>query len=591
MAIGNKQILELLKASTEFGFLSEPVLGDLADRLEIQEIDGGAKIVTEGELIDSMFVLISGRLRVSRQGKDGNTLLYNEILPGECVGEMGVILHQPRTADITALRKSVLGVLSQKEFENLLKKYPVEMNRAFSHAIYNHMRHHARAKRQKRAHSFLVVPLSEDINVSKVSQNLTKAFSFMGPAEHIFLDTAVSKDGLNFDDLETNNLFLVYQTGAVFSYKKLKSYQHADQILFVSRAGASKEISPVEKHFAEEPGFKLMRKHLIILHEKKNRVCDDRQKWREKRDVERVYPATLDNPSDYRRIARFLTSKAVGVVLGGGGARGFAHIGALRALEEADIPVDLLGGNSMGALIGACYAFGIPLGHIHREILRFAKGAMALDLPIVSILSGKNFKKALLETFDNTQVQSLWLSYFAAACNLSKADTAVLDSGPLWQAILASNSPAGLLPPVIYSGQLLVDGSALENVPVQAMRKRLGTILELRRGNGAIIAIDVDVKKDLTVSNDISSLTKWNVFKSNFSSNPAKLPNLKDILIHSSHIGGLAQRGRIIAAADYYLEPPVSHFPLTAYKNADEIIAMGYEYTAKQIAGWESLPI
>lgn len=587
MTIENEQILELLKASTEFGLLSNPVLIELADRLEIQEVNSGTQIISEGQLTNSMFVLISGRLRVSRQSMDGDILLYNEILPGECVGELGVILHQNRTADITTLRKSVLGILSQKEFENLLKKYPLEINRTFSQAIYNHLRHTRRVKEQKRAHSFIVVPLSADVNVSKVTQNITNAFSLMGLAEHVILDQTSSDKRINIDLLETDNDFLVYQAEAEPSRQTLDSYQYADQILFVSNSGSSKELSAIEKHLANEPGFKLMRKHLIVLHNSKTSFCDDKLEWQKTRDVERVYPACLDGLSDYQRIARFLVSKAVGVVLGGGGARGFAHLGALRAFEEANIPVDLLGGNSMGALIGACYAFGIPLKEIHHEILRFTKGAIKLDLPIVSILSGKNFEKAMLEIFGDTQIQSLWLSYFASACNLSKANTTVLDSGSLRQAILASNSPAGLLPPVIHSGQLLVDGSILENVPVQAMRKRLGTQLEQRHGNGTIIAIDVDVKENFIVDDDITSLEKWNVIKSNFSSRSPKLPGLKDILLRSSLIGGLAQRRRTISTADYYLEPPVSHFPITAYKNAEEIITIGYQYTIEKIAEWK----
>ena len=246
--------------------------------------------------------------------------------------------------------------------------------------------------------------------------------------------------------------------------------------------------------------------------------------------------------------------------------------------------MDLLGGNSMGALIGACYAFGIPRQTIHSTILQFTKGIIKLDLPLVSIFSSKNYENALRKIFGETQVESLWMTYFSAACNLSRADTTVIDSGPLWQAVLASNSPAGLLPPVIKDGQLMVDGAILENVPVQAMRGRLGTALERRRGNGTIIALDVDIKEEIRVPSHVTAISRWEVIKSRFNKKSASVPGLKTILTYANQIGGLAQRRRIMGLADYYLELPVSHFPLTAYNSAREIIDIGYEYTMSKMS-------
>ncbi len=583
MNVYKDQIVELLKVGLEFRKLPDPVLNELVDTLQIREVAGGTQVISEGDNVDSLFILVSGRLRVSRQGKDGNIMLFNEILPGEIVGELGVILDQQRAADITALRTSVLGVLLKKDFESLLKKYPVEINRVFSQAIYNHLRHARRVESQKRAHSFVVIPLTDSVDADRVTHNLTLAFSDMGRARHVLLESTFSSEHLNIDALEAENDFLVYQVRLSDTNSPLENFKHADQILFVADAGSGKELSPVEILLANDPGTRLTRKHLIVLHPGKSSLCDDKLAWQHPRDVERVYPASPEDLSDYQRIARFLVGKAVGIVLGGGGARGFAHLGALKAFEENGIPVDLLGGNSMGALIGAFYAFGIPREEIHSTILKFIKGIIKLDLPIVSIFSGRNYEKALRKIFGDTQVQNIWMTYFSAACNLSRADTTVIDSGPLWQAVLASNSPAGLLPPVIKDGQLMVDGAILENVPVQAMRGRLGTALERRRGNGTIIALDVDIKEDICVDPQTTALNSWDVIKSRFNKKSSAMPGLKSILTYANQIGGLAQRKRIMSLADYYLELPVSHFPLTAYNNAKEIIDIGYEYTMEKM--------
>ncbi|OYU42194.1 MAG: cyclic nucleotide-binding protein, partial [Burkholderiales bacterium PBB4] len=239
--------------------------------------------------------------------------------------------------------------------------------------------------------------------------------------------------------------------------------------------------------------------HLVVLHSALVTRPSDKSAWRTDKSFERIYPVRSKNKGDFDRLARFLTGTAVGVVLGGGGARGFAHIGVLRALAKSGIAVDLVGGNSMGALIGAQYACVTPLEQIVVNTQEFAAGGERPTLPLISLVSGKRVLRDLKKMFGDTQVDGLWIPFFAAACNLTKGCTTVQDSGPLWRAVLASNSPAGLFPPVLLNGDMLVDGAILENVPVDAMRMRLGTPLERRRGNGTIIAIDVDVREAMGV--------------------------------------------------------------------------------------------
>jgi NTE family protein/lysophospholipid hydrolase len=197
------------------------------------------------------------------------------------------------------------------------------------------------------------------------------------------------------------------------------------------------------------------------------------------------------------------------------------------------------------------------------------------------------YASALKQAFGDTQIESLWLPFFVSACNLSQAKTVVLDSGPLWQAVMASNSPAGLLPPVVLNGDLLVDGAILENVPVSSMRTRMGTPLEHRRGNGTVIAIDVDARENLTAPEGADEIRTRELLKSRFNRSGRRLPSIIDILKQAGHIGGLAQREKTIGMADYYLEPPVTKFPMMGYKHAADIIEVGYRYASEQIASWD----
>jgi NTE family protein/lysophospholipid hydrolase len=597
MSPGSKlqRVLEVLRASGVFGGLPEAVLLDLAALLEVQFVPGGAIVYREGDPAHNMFFVLSGRLRVSRRDRSGALQLYNEILPGESVGEAGLILQQPRAADITALRDSNLALLGRADFDQVMTRHPLHLNRVFSQAIYNHLRHTSQVVQRRQAQIFVVVPLANGASAKAVAEGLTRAFAGVGRAHHVAPETERGLDpgaaagwiGLDrYDAFEKQFDFLVYEAAADGSPWARRAVRQADQVVFVAEPAGSTEAGQLELRLRDEPGFTMKRKHLVLLHPARTEQPAELAPWRAGRDLERVYPIRAGDEGDYARLARFLTGKATGVVLGGGGARGFAHLGVLRALEQSGIVVDLVGGNSMGALLGAQYACGLPLDEIREQTMRFARGGERLTVPVISLVSGKRVQRDLQKMFGDRSVDALWRPFFAAACNLSRACTTVQDSGPLWRAVLASNSPVGLFPPVLHNGDLLVDGAILENVPVQAMRMRLGTRLEKRRGNGTIIAIDVDVQDYMGVDPSLARLSAWRKIKAYLTPGAASSPGIGDILYRAGHIGGLNQRGRTIAQSDHYLEPPVGAFALMAYRQAADIAEVGYRYAMKEIEQW-----
>ena len=594
--IPDERVLEVLRASGVFGGLAEAVLRDLGQLLELQFVPGGNVVYREGESAHTMFFLISGRLRVSRRDRAGVLQLYNEIRPGESVGEAGMILQQPRAADITALRDSTIAMLGRADFETLLTLHPLALNRVFAQAIYNHLRHSSQVVERRHAQIFVVVPMAPRARSSEVAAGLTKAFAQVGRACHVSPeaertldpDATAGRQGKDrYDELEEQYDFLVYEADGSSTSWTRRAFRQADQVIFVADSLGSESVGALEQSLSQEPGFTMKRKHLVLLHPQHALVPAEPGRWRAGRVFERIYPVRQHSRGDYARLARFLTGAAVGVVLGGGGARGFAHLGVLRALEQSGTVVDLIGGNSMGALIGAQYACDVPLQEICRRTMRFSMGGERPTIPVISIVSGKRVQRDLQKMFGERQVDTLWRPFFAAACNLSRACTTVQDSGPLWKAVLASNSPAGLFPPVVFNGDLLVDGAILENVPVGAMRVRLGTPLEKRRGNGTIIAIDVDVQDYMGVDPAMTRLSAWRTIKGYFQRGVPSSPGIGDILYRAGHIGGLNQRSRTIAQSDHYMEPPVAAYPLMAYRHGVEIAEVGYRYAMKEIERWD----
>ena len=589
------RVMEVLRASRVFGVLDEVVISDLASVLTLQVVHGGEQVVCEGDVANSMLFVINGSLRVSRRDRDGNLLLFNEIRSGASFGEIGLILEQARTADVTALRDSTLAVLGRADFEALLVRHPLPLNRVFVHAIHNHFRHETRAQ-QRYAHSVVVVPLHPGADAAELARGLTEAFGALGRACHLRPDgQALTGASASHHHLETerNEMlemefdYLVYEAESQASAWTQRAFRQADQVVFVVACDAEVDIGEFETRLMREPGWSIKRRHLVVTYPAAAVQPQAAGRWRRSRPVERVYPVRDQNRGDYARLARFLNSTPVGLVLGGGGARGFAHLGVLRALHECGVAVDLIGGNSMGALIGAQYACEVPLDDIRERTRRFALAGERPTLPLISLMSGKRVERDLKKMFGETQVDGLWRPFFASACNLSKGCSAVQDSGPMWRAVLASNSPAGLLPPVLFQGDLLVDGAILENVPVTAMRMRLGSPQEKRRGNGTIIAVDVDVQEDLCVHVDMTRLSVWGTLKGFVRPTAVRHPGIGEILYRAGHMGGLSQRSRVVGQADHYLEPPVARFPIMGYRSAASIVEVGYRYAMEKISQWE----
>jgi CRP-like cAMP-binding protein/predicted patatin/cPLA2 family phospholipase len=209
-----------------------------------------------------------------------------------------------------------------------------------------------------------------------------------------------------------------------------------------------------------------------------------------------VYSGGTEVKSDFHRLARRLCGKSVGLVLGGGGARGIAHLGVIRALEEAGIPIDLVGGTSIGAFVGALYsrdADSVPVyGHTKKFAGRMAslwRFILDLTYPSVSYTTGYEFNRNIFKTFGNSQIEDFWLEFYCNTTNISKSKMSYHTSGYAWRYIRASMSLSGLLPPLCDEGDMLLDGGYVDNLTVAHMKSL---------GAKTVFAVDVGSIDDQT---------------------------------------------------------------------------------------------
>ena len=213
----------------------------------------------------------------------------------------------------------------------------------------------------------------------------------------------------------------------------------------------------------------------------------------------RLFHLREGSDADADRLARVLTGQSVGLVLSGGGARAYAHVGAIRALHERGVPIDFVGGVSMGAIIAAGLAMGWDDPELEARIRKAFVETSPLDdiaLPIIAMTRGDKVRERLAEHFDDRCIADLWLPFFCVSTNLTTGAYQLHQSGLVREALRASISLPGVLPPVTDGNNVLVDGAVLKNFPADVMRSiQLGPIVGVDVGRGRSIEAD-DVAAD-----------------------------------------------------------------------------------------------
>ena len=298
-----------------------------------------------------------------------------------------------------------------------------------------------------------------------------------------------------------------------------------------------------------------------------------------------LYSAETPFKGDFHRLARRLCGKSVGLVLGGGGARGISQIGVIRALEEAGIPIDIVGGTSIGAFIGALYARDADVVPMYGRAKRFAgrMGSMwrfALDLtyPSASYTTGHEFNRGIFKTFGNSQMEDFWLDFYCNTTNISKSRAEFHNSGYVWRYVRASMSLAGLIPPLCDEGSMLLDGGYVDNLTVAHMKSL---------GADVIFAIDVGSLDDNlpqqfgdSLSGAWALFNRWNPFSS--FPNPPTLSEIQARLAYVSSVDAL-ERAKTMPGC-LYMRPPIDPYGTLDFAKFDEIYQVGYRYGMEFLA-------
>ena len=329
----------------------------------------------------------------------------------------------------------------------------------------------------------------------------------------------------------------------------------------------------------------------MLLHDDLTPGAWRTEKWLDQRQLSRAHAhhVVADQPSHLGRLARFLLGRPVGLVLGGGGVRGFGHVGVLRALQDHGIPVDVICGTSAGALVGGQFAMGWDAHELVRRNIRLFGGPrrrlMDLTVPTTSIVGSVSLNRILDIVFADIRVEDLWIPLLCTISDLTAAELIVRDTGSLRDSVRASCSLPALLPPVVaHDGHLLADGGVLNNLPVMPLVNRMavGTLIAV---NVAFPFYTADEQYGYSDSLPLGRVLSRRL-------NPLRprlvTPGIGRVLLRAMEMGSKSLEAEQIARADVYIRPRFAFSSYTDTTRLPSAIQAGYEAACEALSGWDS---
>ena len=590
------------------GPLDDAAIAVLRHHLQWVEVPAGEVLMTQGEPGDALYISVSGRLRAYARDADGQERLLREMARGQVIGEMALFTQAPRSATVVAIRNSVLVRLGLVGWNELLCTSP-QVSALFTRQALLRLQSPPSAA-QARPVTMALLPVTDGVDSVPFAQRLAAALGRHGLAcvvDAAALDAALGEAGLAqrpledlevsrriaqyLDTLETVHDFVLLAADATPGPWTERCARHADELLLLADTTQPPRIHATEQQLLDHrPTRSEAIEILVLLHPPATASPRHTAAWLDRRPVADHVHVRQGHDDDLARLARIQSRTAVGLVLAGGGARGCAHLGVYRALQEQGVVVDFVGGTSIGAAMATLIASGRPA----QEVTDIARRGFAVNptsdfrpLPLMSLIAGRRLRRLLdaalteltgLEGKAEAQAEDLWKNWYCVASNYSQAREQVLRRGPLGRAIRASVAIPGALPPVLIDGDLLCDGGTFNNFPVDLMRAQ--------RGVGRVLGVDLSFRNTRRFKLEEMPST-WAMLLDQLRPRRMrryKLPSLMAYLMNVTILYSSSRHRQNHKLADLVLNPPLYRVGMLQWSRFDSIVQQGHAHATEQLA-------
>ncbi|XP_013986404.1 patatin-like phospholipase domain-containing protein 6 isoform X1 [Salmo salar] len=676
----------VLSAAHTVAIRMSPFVRQMDFAIDWMAVEAGRALYRQDDQSDCTYIVLNGRLRSVIRKANGKKELVGEYGRGDLIGVVEALTRQPRATTVHAVRDTELVKLPEGTLNNIKRRYPQVVTRLI-HLLGQKILGNLQQARGPFSGSALgrssvasspdvtnpasnlstvaVLPICDEVPINAFNLELSHALSAIGPT--LLLTSDIIRERLGASALdsiheyrlsgwlaqqEDINRIVLYQTDSSMTPWTQRCIRQADCILIVGLGEQEPALGQLEQ-MLENTAVRAL-KQLVLLHKEDGsgpsrtvewlnmrswcsghlhlrcprRVFSRRSPSKLREVYEKVFEKTADRHSDFSRLARVLTGNSIAVVLGGGGARGCSHVGVIKAMEEAGIPIDIVGGTSIGSFIGALYAEERSAVRTKQRAREWSKAMNSvfktiLDLtyPITSMFTGAAFNTSISKVFQDKQAEDLWLPYFNVTTDITASAMRVHQDGSLWRYVRASASYTPYLPPLCdpKDGHLLVDGCYVNNVPGSLWRyvrasmtlsgylpplcdPKDGNLLmdggyinnlpaDIARNMGAktVIAIDVGSQDETDLCNYGDSLSGWWLLwkRINPWAEKVKVPDMAEIQSRLAYVSCVRQL-EVVKKSAYceYIRPPIDRFKTMDFGKFDEIYDVGYQHGKLLFTGW-----
>lgn len=581
------------------GPLDAQALHDLQRKVTWRHLKAGEILIHQGEVDDTMYLVVNGRLAMEARKAGQDPRILGEIERGESVGEFAMVSRQPRSATILALRDSDVVALTRQVYEELVALHPGFLQ-SVTRLIIERSRRIA-AQPQPAGRSVVTIALQSldpALPLNDLARQLAAELSAFGPTLRLDSQRFDSlfgimgaaqvslQDSLNYSvtnwlhEQENQFKFILYELDLNPTEWSARCLRQADRVLQVGFGGQPAPSLSV----GDGRGMNRPLPDLILVQPSNLAFPQGTDAWLKSREFRAIHHVRLGNTADFGRLARRITGRATGLVFSGGGARGFAHVGVIRAIEEAGIPIDMVGGTSMGALIGGGLAAGMRYEQLEQVCRVFASPGKILDytLPLSSLVASKKVSHIYQDTFADLHIENLWTPFFCVSTNLTRSEPLIHRSGPMWLAVRASTAIPGIFSPVAWQGDVLVDGGVMNAFPVD--------IMKAEAQGGTVIGVNCSPKKNKFSGYDFASdYSGWQGLLRKLVplGKKRRVPSIMTNLMGASEVNSIYYRQQLEEQADILIKPPVTQYESMDFGAYAEIVEIGYRHTHERLTELE----
>jgi NTE family protein len=546
LAVGDDRLRVL---SLAFPNVDPSVISQLASICSDLVVPGGQTIILEGEPSDAVYIVVTGMLAAYKRATDGREVLLNRMTRGATVGEIGFITDATRTATVRALRNSEVLRISKDELQRVTSRHP-NVLLAICATVVQRLQHaQAEGERPPRLRTLCLLPVDTSFDAADVMRRMAQIFESLGTVTTVTAEQAVGRTSGWFAALEQAFDHVLFLADATRTAWTAFCLGQSDGIILLVRG---------DKSLAEPPPLALVRATsvplfvMLLWHHAIG--PGQAEKW-----LGHVQPKAhfhIRSDRDLARAARLIAGRGVGLVLSGGGARGLAHVGVLNALTQNDVPVDVIGGTSIGGIVAGLYAFEWDLETMARSLVTAFSRRRISDfaVPRTALFSMRSFAR-IFEWLGDTRMEDAPIPVFCVSTNLTEGVPAVHRTGRMETWFRATAAIPGIFPPVIEGGSVHVDGGVLNNMPVDII---------WGFGVSCVIAVDVGaIRQSEVVGKEYLSLMEllWRV------------GTIGD--------GAGASAGR--RRADVILRPAIAKVGLFGWGARDDAIAAGEQVVREHL--------